>query len=140
VQALRGRKFSGTVTRTGWSLEARSRTLLTAIDLPNPDGLLRPGMYAYAAVTVSLPEAWTLPSAAVVKQGDTLVAFLVRDGKATRVTLQTGYNDGKSVEVLRIDTAPPGAASPMWAVPTGAEVFVLKAAGVTDGQGVGGNK
>ncbi|HEY1375891.1 MAG TPA: efflux RND transporter periplasmic adaptor subunit, partial [Gemmataceae bacterium] len=34
VQALRGRVFAGAVTRTAWALDARSRTLRTAIDLP----------------------------------------------------------------------------------------------------------
>src|SRR5581483_2766330 len=84
VQALRGRVFEGTVTRTAWALEPRSRTLHTAIDLPNPDKALRPGMYAYAAITVTLSPTWTLPAAAVAKQGDAAVAFLVRDGKAVR--------------------------------------------------------
>jgi multidrug efflux pump subunit AcrA (membrane-fusion protein) len=140
VPALRGRKFPGTVTRTAWSLEARSRTLLTAIDLPNPDGVLRPGMYANATVTVTLPESWALPAAAVLKQGDATVAFLVRDGKAVRVGVQTGFNDGKFVEVFRIDTSAPGAASPAWAELTGKETFVLKATGVTDGQPVAGGK
>jgi hypothetical protein len=56
------------------------------------------------------------------------------------VGLQTGYNDGKSVEILKIDTSPAGSASSAWAVPTGEEVFVLKAAGVTEGRGIGGGK
>jgi RND family efflux transporter MFP subunit len=136
VPALRGRTFPGAVTRTAWALEARSRTLMTAIDLPNPYGELRPGMYAYAAVTVALPEAWTLPSTAVVKQGDATVAFLVRDGKAVRVGVQTGFNDGRHVEVLKVEAPAPGAAAPAWAEPTGGETFVLRTAGVTDGQPV----
>jgi multidrug efflux pump subunit AcrA (membrane-fusion protein) len=134
VQALRGRKFAGTVTRTAWALEARSRTLLTAIDLPNPDGVLRPGLYAYAAVTAVLPEAWTLPSAAVVRQGDAGSVFLVRDGKAVRVKVQTGFSDGTRVEVLKIESGT------TWVEPTGDETFVLKAAGVTDGQVIAAEK
>jgi RND family efflux transporter MFP subunit len=132
VQALRGREFTGTVTRTSWALEARSRALRAVIDLPNPDGVLRPGMYAYAAVTVALPEAWTLPATAVVKQGEQMVAFTVKDGKAVRVPVQVGYNDGKAVEVLKCQR------SQGWEEPTGAETFILKAAGLADGQAVAG--
>ena len=44
VPALAGREFEATVTRTGWALDAQTRTLRVQIDLPNPDGLLRPGM------------------------------------------------------------------------------------------------
>ncbi|HEX4589295.1 MAG TPA: efflux RND transporter periplasmic adaptor subunit [Gemmataceae bacterium] len=134
VQALRGRVVPGKVTRTAWALsDVRSRTLKTAIDLANPDGELRPGMYAYAAVTVTLPPTWTLPAAAVVRQGDATSAFLVRDGKAVRVGIQTGQSDAGRVEVFRIES-PPG--SGRWTDVTATETFMLKAAGVTDGQGV----
>jgi multidrug efflux pump subunit AcrA (membrane-fusion protein) len=134
VQAVRGRVFPGKVTRTAWALDARSRTLRTAIDLPNPNGDLRPGMYAYAAVTVKLPEAWSLPTVAVVRQGDSTSAFLVRDGKAVRVGLEVGHTDAGRIEVFRVET-PPG--SGKWADVTGREKFVLSAAGVTDGQALG---
>jgi HlyD family secretion protein len=131
VQALRNRVFPGKVTRTAWALDAKSRTLRTAIDLGNPDGSLRPGMYAYAALTVTLPPCWTLPTAAVVRQGETAMAFLVRDGKAARVAVQVGQADGGRTEVFRVES-PVG--SGKWADVTGQEKFVLSAAGVTDGQ------
>jgi multidrug efflux pump subunit AcrA (membrane-fusion protein) len=133
VQALRGRVFPGTVTRTAWALDSRSRTMRTAIDLPNPDGLLRPGMYASAIVTVTLPPTWTLPAAAVVKQGESAVCYLVRDGKAVRTGVQTGNVDGGRVEVTQLELP---AGSGKWTVVAGAERFVLKAAGVRDGQPV----
>ena len=72
----------------------------------------------------------------MARQGDATVAFLVRDGKAVRVGVQTGYNDGKHVEVHRIESVSPGTGAASWAEPTGTEAFVLKAAGVTDGQPV----
>jgi multidrug efflux pump subunit AcrA (membrane-fusion protein) len=125
--------FAGAVTRTAWAIDARSRTLRTAIDLPNPDGLLRPGMYAYAAVTVTLPPTWTLPAAAVVKQGDAAVCYLVRDGKAVRAGVQLGQGDAGRVEVMQVEVP---AGSGKWTAVSGAEAFVLKAAGVTDGQAV----
>jgi hypothetical protein len=123
------------VTRTAWALDAKARTLRTAIDLPNPDGTLRPGMYAYAALTVALPPTWTLPSAAVVRQGDATFVFLVRDGKAVRVDVQAGHDDGARVEVFKV--AVPGAnAEAAWADVTGQEAFVLQAGGVSDGQAI----
>jgi HlyD family secretion protein len=133
VQALRGRTYPGKVTRTGWALDARSRTLRTAIDLGNSDGELRPGMYAYAAVTVSQPPAWTLPVTAVIRQGDSTGAFFVRDGKATRVVVQVGQADAGRLAIFRIES-PPG--SGKWADVTGQERFVLVTAGVTDGQAI----
>jgi multidrug efflux pump subunit AcrA (membrane-fusion protein) len=131
VQALRGGEFTGTVTRTAWALDPKSRTLKTEIDLPNPPpGLLRPGMYAYASVTAMLPAAWTLPTTAIVRQGETTVAFTIRDGKAVRVPVQTGASDGTRVELLKWQL---GAT---WENPSGQETFILKAAGISDGQTV----
>ncbi|ADV82116.1 efflux RND transporter periplasmic adaptor subunit [Terriglobus saanensis] len=46
VRELPGRTFPGTITRTSNSLDPATRTLLTEIDLPNPDGKILPGMYA----------------------------------------------------------------------------------------------
>ena len=51
VQALPGREFTGSVTRIAWALDPAMRTLLAEIDLPNRNGPLRPGMYAYATLT-----------------------------------------------------------------------------------------
>jgi RND family efflux transporter MFP subunit len=132
VQSLRGREFQGGVTRTAWALDAKARTLRTEIDLPNPDGILRPGMYAYATITVTPPPTWTLPNSAMVKTADGVAAFLVRDGKATRVNVQTGSSNSQMVELLKWQS-PQG-----WIEPTGGERFVLKAAGVVEGQTIEG--
>ncbi|MDA1049387.1 MAG: efflux RND transporter periplasmic adaptor subunit [Planctomycetota bacterium] len=50
IQALGGEEIEGQVTRTAWVLDPSSRTLRTEIDLPNPTGRLRPGMYATARI------------------------------------------------------------------------------------------
>jgi HlyD family secretion protein len=133
VQSLRGREFHGTVTRSSWSLDTKSRTLRTQIDLPNSDGILRPGMYAYGSITVTPPPAWTLPAAAIVKTAEGHAAFIVKDGKATRVNLQIGYAGPAHVEILKWQS-PQG-----WVAVNGDERFVLKAAGVGEGQNVKAN-
>jgi multidrug efflux pump subunit AcrA (membrane-fusion protein) len=46
VQEYDGRKFEGTVTRTSSALDQTSRTLLTEVQVGNPNLLLLPGMYA----------------------------------------------------------------------------------------------
>jgi RND family efflux transporter MFP subunit len=45
VPEIPHRTFPGKVTRTSEALEAGTRTLLTEIDIPNPDGALAPGSY-----------------------------------------------------------------------------------------------
>jgi RND family efflux transporter MFP subunit len=45
VPEIPRRTFPGKVTRIAEALEAGTRTLLTEIDIPNPDGALQPGSY-----------------------------------------------------------------------------------------------
>ena len=45
IQEYPGQNFEGTVVRTAGAIDPTSRTLLTEIDLPNPDGKLYAGMY-----------------------------------------------------------------------------------------------
>lgn len=44
VDALPGKVFEGAVTRFATALDPKTRTMRTEIDIPNRDGLLRPGM------------------------------------------------------------------------------------------------
>ncbi|MFL5339745.1 MAG: efflux RND transporter periplasmic adaptor subunit [Gemmataceae bacterium] len=125
-----GRSIKGKVARTSWALEPGSRTLRAEIDVPNPDGKLRPGTYVYARITGRLPEAWTLPAAAVAKQGESMVCFLIADGKAVRTPVQVGRNDGQRVEVTKRQK---GTA---WEPLIGDEAVAATAAGLSDGQAI----
>lgn len=130
VQALGGPDVASTVARTSWSLEPGSRTLRAEIDLPNPDGRVRPGMYVYARVTAELPEAWSLPAAAVHKLGDEHVVYRVVEGKAVRTPVEVVRGDGQFTQVRRYKKS----ASTDWADWTGGEAVASPAAACSDGQ------
>lgn len=133
VQALKGAAFVGKVSRTSWALEPGTRTLRTEIDLPNRDGELRPGMYAYARIGTLLPEAWVLPATALAKVGEGMVCYRVEGGKAIRLPVLVGRTDGKLTEVHKKQGAAPGA----WVDFTGDEQIVASnVATLTDGQPV----
>jgi HlyD family secretion protein len=133
IKAAQGPPLEGTITRTSWALEPGSRTLRTEIDMPNKDGRLRPGMFVYAKIINPLPETWTLPVSAVVKQDDALVCFLIESGKAVRVPVRVGRSDGQHVEVLKRQTQ----GSPLaWEDFSGNESVASRAAGITDGQAI----
>jgi len=126
--------IEGTVTRTSWSLDAASRTLRAEIELPNADHSLRPGMYAYAHIEAVLPEAWSIPVAALAEQGDGVSCFLVEDGKAIRTPVRVGQRDARFVEVLA--RRKPGSADE-WEAFTGNESVAAQALGLVDGQAIG---
>jgi len=83
VPEIPGRTFPGKVSRTATALQPGSRTLLTEIDVPNPDGALASGIYC----TVELHIARTTPSLlvpaeAIILNRDGLQVAVVEDGAA----------------------------------------------------------
>ena len=102
VQSLRGAEFKGQVTRTGFALDNSSRSLETIIDIDNPAGALRPGLYATAKITLQVrKDALTLPSAAVVRQGNEAFCYKLLGGKATRTPIQLGIKVGDDWEIAK---------------------------------------
>jgi multidrug efflux pump subunit AcrA (membrane-fusion protein) len=100
VRALPGLEVEGDVTRSAWALDPNARTLRTEIDIKNP-GKLRPGMYAYVTLTTLHKNVWTLPASAVVTKDNEVFCFRVEKGKAVKVFLRIGLNNGHRVEVLK---------------------------------------
>jgi multidrug efflux pump subunit AcrA (membrane-fusion protein) len=78
VQQIPSLSFKGKVTRTSSSLDAQSRTLLTEVDVDNPNGVLLPGMYAMVSfVTDRIDPPLLVPDAAlVVRASGTVLAVL----------------------------------------------------------------
>ena len=101
VEELPGRTFSGSVTRFAYALDQATKTMLTEIELANPTGELRPGMYASVRLGVEHKrDALLLPASAVVTEKTRTFAFLLADGRAKKVPIRTGTSDGVHVEVL----------------------------------------
>src|SRR5271165_3971321 len=101
LQALSGRDFEGKVTRTSWTLDVKNRTLHTEIDVPNPKGALRPGLYAYATVVVEEhADALSVPTSALVRQDSKTYCVAVTDGRAVRKPVVVGLDDGTRAEIL----------------------------------------
>jgi multidrug efflux pump subunit AcrA (membrane-fusion protein) len=112
------------VTRTAWALDPKTRTIRTEIDIPNPGGNLRPGLYVYATVIVEEhKDVLTIPTTAIVLDQGKSFCVVVADGKVERKQIAAGLSDGTLTEV----TSGLG----------GSEVVVkANAASLTDGQAV----
>jgi multidrug efflux pump subunit AcrA (membrane-fusion protein) len=98
-------------------LDPKTRTIRAEIDIPNPNGKLRPGLYAYATVIVDEhPNVETIPMTSVFQENEKTFCVVVTDGKAVRRPIVTGLSDGTSIEVIsglegREDVVKAGAAS-----------------------------
>ena len=101
VKAIKGEHFQGVVKRSPWAVDPKGGILRTQIDLPNPDGKLRPGMYAYASITVVHKNVWAVPLSAVVTKDDQSFVFLEENGKARRTAVLVGFRDAKFIEVVK---------------------------------------
>lgn len=100
VKELPGRSFTGVVTRSTLALDPSTRSLLIEIDLPNPDHTLRPGSFAEVALGLrEIPNALVLPPQAVISGPKGKSVFIIDQGKAKSVPVQTGITDGKWVEI-----------------------------------------
>ena len=100
IEALAGLVVKGTVARTGFALDEKTRTLLVEADLPNPDGKLRPGMFAMARVGVERhDQAIVIPVAGLVKEKAASFVFKHIEGRAKKTPVKAGFNDGTLVEV-----------------------------------------
>jgi RND family efflux transporter MFP subunit len=100
VPEMPDRAFPGTVTRIAHALQPGSRTLLTEIDVPNPDGALSPGIYCI--VDLEIPRktpSFVVPADAVVFDQDGLHVALVRSGTVHLQKISIARDLGKQVVV-----------------------------------------
>lgn len=100
VPEIPDRAFPGKVTRVATALQPGSRTLLTEIDVPNPDGALSPGIYCTVELFVPRKTpSMLIPADAVVFDQNGLHVAVVENGIAhlQKVTLARDF--GKEVEV-----------------------------------------
>jgi Cu(I)/Ag(I) efflux system membrane fusion protein len=101
LNAFPGRPLRGTVEYVYPTLERRSRTLKARISTPNPDGRLKPGMFATVRFSTPSRSALTVPSAAVVHTGTRAVVFVdMGGGRITPIEVEVGRVAGDQTEIL----------------------------------------
>ncbi len=125
AKAYRDEPIAGTVTRTSWALNIKSRTLRAEIDLPNPNSQLLPGMFAYAKVLIERPGVRALPLSALTHAGEKTFCWKYNNGRAIRTEIQTGVRDGEWIEVTNIQLPPTPDGGDPWAPVNGSEQVIL---------------
>ncbi len=102
AEAYPDRAFEGTVTRVVQALNRATRTMTVELDLPNKDHLLKGGMFARVEVLVGIhANALQIPIDAVSRLEDAQYVYIVRDGKAERVSVDIGVRDENRVEITK---------------------------------------
>ena len=93
--------FEGKVTRTANAVDPTTRTLLTEVQLPNPDGALLPGMYTRAVfVHLRAEPPIIVPSDSIIARANGISIAVVQDGMVHIRKATIGRDYGAQTEVL----------------------------------------
>lgn len=101
VDAFSDRTFTGKIYAIDPRIEEATRTILMRARIPNPEGQLRPGMFARVSIVLGeRPNAILIPEQAVVPMGQDNFVFRVVDGKAALTKIKIGLRRVGEVEIL----------------------------------------
>jgi membrane fusion protein (multidrug efflux system) len=99
VDALPGQSFDGTVDRVAPVVDSGSGTFRVICTFAG-GGALQPGMFGRIKIDYDKrANALVIPRVALLDDQGTPAVYVVRNGKATRVPVKTGYTDGEWTEV-----------------------------------------
>lgn len=95
-----GEEFEAIVTFVSPTIDPRTRTLRVKATLANPDGRLRPGLFARADLGVAtLNDVTLVPEEAVLQRADGSVLFVMQGDRAQRMRIEAGHHRGGMIEV-----------------------------------------
>jgi len=101
VQGLPGAHFHGKVTRFVRAVDRATRSLLVEIEIPNPNGVLRPSMFGRVLLTVNrFARAIIVPATAVLATDAGTFVYVVRDGRVVKLAVKLGHDTGDEVQVV----------------------------------------
>ncbi len=98
---LPGQTYPATIEYVYPYLEEQTRTGRIRLSLANPDGELKPGMYAQVSLQANIGHKLSVPEEAIIVAGDSRVVFVdIGAGRLKPVTIKAGRNAQAFVEVL----------------------------------------
>ncbi len=103
VTAFPDRVFNATITYVAASVDPNLHRLPIRAEIANPDGLLKPEMWAnFTIVTGSSHKGLAVPEESIVYEGSTARVWVADKARNTIVAheIKTGVTNGKEVEAL----------------------------------------
>lgn len=100
VNALPGKKMTGTISRQSMNMNAQYRSERMEIDVDNKDEFLTPGMYADVILySKGNLNALSVPKSSLVISTERKFVFVVKDGKIKKTDVSTGNETAGKTEV-----------------------------------------
>jgi len=101
VDAMPELSFGAQLIRISPTIDIRNGTFRATAHINNEDGLLAPGMFGRFDIAYEQHvDALIIPAAAVVKEDNQTVVYVVEDGAAVRRIIETGIQSGDNIEIL----------------------------------------
>lgn len=101
LPAFAGETLEGTIQAVLPQANLDSRTVRVRVELPNPQGRLRPGMTADVTLSRDVQDALVIPTEAVIRTGKRALVMLAEEqGRYRPVAIRTGREFDELTEVL----------------------------------------
>jgi RND family efflux transporter MFP subunit len=100
LQAYGSEQRTGRITFVGSAVNPQTRTFPIEVSLPNSSGMLKPSMVATVLVRrEQIADAIVVPRAAIVREADGEIVYVVEGGEAAARTVTTGSSYGERIVV-----------------------------------------
>ena len=101
VDSLNNKTFTGTISRFSNEVDDKTRTMITEIEVPNPNLELMPGMYANVVLKVEKHlQALAVPTEAIAGEKSHTVFVINRANQIEERAVQLGLETAEKFEVL----------------------------------------
>lgn len=101
TDGLSNRAFEAKLARKSGSINPQTRTEIWEYEFDNQEGILKPGMYAMAALILNrAEESFVVPSAAVATTLEKKFVIRVKDGVMEWVDVRTGISKNGKTEIF----------------------------------------
>lgn len=93
--------LEGSVTLIEPAVEAETRTVRVRVELPNPDGMIKPGTFLNGTIRIPQQESLVVPVSSVLSLGTRTVVWVeVRPNAFEPRMVTTGATDGNEIQIL----------------------------------------
>jgi len=102
IDVLPDKEFSGVIKSVSPTPDPRSQNYPVRIEIANDDAVLKAGMFARAEIAIEKKENVILvPTMAVLDENGVKYVYVVENGKAKKIEVETGLDDGEMVEITK---------------------------------------
>lgn len=101
TDAFPGESFTGAIVAVDPNLDPTSRAVSIRATIDNPGGRLKPGLFIEVDIEAGqIADAVTVPEEALVARGDRVFVYVVTDGRADLVQVETGLRESGKVQIV----------------------------------------